>query len=60
MSEEKRLPFAGYPDCKSALIPSVVLSFDRTIAGTDVGDWKLETRDTAQTGPRVSKHEYLS
>ena len=47
-------------DCKINLVfLSVVLSFYRTIEMM-FGDWKLETRDMAQTGSRISKREHLS
>ena len=49
----------AFPTVKSALILSVVLSFYRNIE-LMFGGWKLETLDMAQTGPRISKHEYLS
>ena len=48
-----------FPTVKSALILSAVLSLYRTIE-LMFQDWKLETRDMAQAGPRISKHEYLS
>ena len=48
-----------FPTVKPALILSAVLSLNRTIE-LMFQDWKLQTRDMAQAGPRISKHEYLS